>query len=124
MSVRACHSHFEPGQAPTRLASAGRYRWPGVCGTGWYNDPASGQPGGRGSYHMSTGGHGVSAMTTANFMNVSGMAKQELLRLSAGRRRPCSIARCRQPRRYRDQDPSGGQQPSGRPWPRCCGYPR
>jgi CubicO group peptidase (beta-lactamase class C family) len=42
MSVRTRCSHAgpAPGVSYPRAASVGSYGWPGVSGTGWYNDPA------------------------------------------------------------------------------------
>jgi CubicO group peptidase (beta-lactamase class C family) len=41
MSVRTRRPHFGPWQVSyPPLASVGSYGWPGVYGTGWYNDPA------------------------------------------------------------------------------------
>jgi CubicO group peptidase (beta-lactamase class C family) len=42
MSVRTRRTHPEPapGVSYPWAASAGSYGWPGVYGTGWYNDPA------------------------------------------------------------------------------------
>jgi CubicO group peptidase (beta-lactamase class C family) len=41
MSVRTRRSHLGPGPVSyPPLASVGSYGWPGVYGTGWYNDPA------------------------------------------------------------------------------------
>ena len=41
MSVRTRRSHLGPWPVSyPPLASVGSYGWPGVYGTGWYNDPA------------------------------------------------------------------------------------
>jgi CubicO group peptidase (beta-lactamase class C family) len=42
MSVRTRRTHLgpPPGVSYPWAASVGSYGWPGVYGTGWYNDPA------------------------------------------------------------------------------------
>jgi CubicO group peptidase (beta-lactamase class C family) len=42
MSVRTRRTHLgsSPGVSYPWAASVGSYEWPGVYGTGWYNDPA------------------------------------------------------------------------------------
>ena len=41
MSVRTRRAHLGPWPVSyPPLASVGSYGWPGIYGTGWYNDPA------------------------------------------------------------------------------------